>query len=121
MLRWFLAFLLLPAVALAQNGVPHTPTIQNGFGTLSVSNSSINLSTLTAGPSSPAFAMPLFGNLVVANQGSNSAWICPFGGVCTSANGLQIAAGANVTLSLGGQTISPTVISTSGTTLWIGW
>lgn len=120
-MRWLFAFLLLPAVALAQNGIPHNPSIQNGFGTLSVSNSSIAISTVTAGPNSNAWSMPLFGNLVVNNQGSNAAWICPLGGVCTAANGLQISAGANVTFSLGGQTTSPTVISTAGTTLWIGW
>ena len=121
MIRWLLAFLLLPGIALAQVGVSSTPSITNGFGTLTVSNSSIAVSTLTAGPSSPAWTMPLFGNLVVVNQGTAVAYICPFGGSCSSSNGLQIAAGGNVTFSLGGQIVSPTVISPSGTTLWIGW
>ena len=120
-MRWFLAFLLLPVVALAQVGVPSSPSITNGFGTLTVSNSSIAVSTLTPGPGSPVWAMPLFGNLVVVNQGAAAAYICPFGGVCTSSNGLQIQAGGNVTFSLGGFVVSPTVISPSGTTLWIGW
>jgi hypothetical protein len=121
MLRWLFAFLLLPLVASAQVGVPSSPSIQNGFGTLTVSNSSIAISTLTAGPNSAAWSMPLFGTLVVNNQGANPAWICPFGGACTASNGFQIAAGGNITFSLGGQTVSPTVISTAGTTLAIGW
>lgn len=122
-MRWLFAFLLLPAVALAQVGVPSSPSIQNGFGTLSLTNASTALATLTAGPNSAPWSMPLFGTLVIVNSSASAgkAYVCPFGGSCSSSNGFPIDIGGNITFSLGGSTTSPTVISASTSTLIVGW
>ena len=122
-MRWILPFLLWPALAVAQVAVPSSPSPQNGFGTLSVSNSSINVSTVSTGPNSNSWKMPLFGNLVILNESGSAGavYVCPLGGVCTSANGLPVPVGTAVTFNLGGSSVSPTIIAGSTATVWIGW
>jgi hypothetical protein len=118
-----LVLIALPFAALAQVGVPSYPTIANGFGSLSVSGSSINVSTVTAGPGSNTWVMPLFGNLVIQNvkTSAGAVYVCPKGGVCTSANGWPLQPGDVGTWALGGTTTSPTIIAATTATVMVGW
>lgn len=126
-MKRFLASLVIGgafiASAYAQVGVPSLPTIQNGYGQLSVSNSSINVSTVTTSPNSAAWAMPLFGNLVIYNMSSSAGavYICPKGGTCSSSVGLEVKPGGSATFALGGATTSPTIIAASTATVFVGW
>lgn len=116
------AALLLGAPAFAQVGVPHTPTITNGFGTLSVTAASVAVSTVTVGVNSLAWRMPLNGTLVIQNSQASAGllYVCPLGGTCTSA-GWPVSPGGSITFSLGGSTTSPTVIAATTATAIIGW
>jgi hypothetical protein len=117
------AWVGLATPAFAQVNVPSLPTIQNGYGTLSVAGSSIALSTVSTSPNSASWKMPLFGNLFVLNSPSSTGilYVCPLGGVCTSSGGIPVAVGVALTLSLGGSQVSPTVISASTSTAVVGW
>lgn len=67
----------------------------SGFGTLSATNASALLSTLTAGPNSAVW--PTLPSVVVVINSSASAgvaYVCPLGGACTVATGIPLAAGA---------------------------
>jgi hypothetical protein len=123
MKRWLLAFVLLPAVALGQTGPTAMPTATNGFGTLSVSTSSVALSTLTVGPNSLAWHMPLNGTLYVSNSinSAGNLYVCPFGGACTAAAGIPLSPGQAYGFNLGGTNTSPTVIADTTATAVAQW
>lgn len=128
--------LLILAAALAAAGPAwaQAPTIvspaaTSGFGTVSVSTSSIALSTVTLGPSSAAFPVGGLPNqqIAVSNSPASAgiAYLCPLGGTCTTANGLPLAVGERRTLYLkaaaSGQLTSPTVIAVSTATVVADW
>lgn len=89
-----------------------------GFGTLAATNSSTLLSTLTTGPNSAAWpASP--GQIYVINQSTSPIYICPLGGTCAAATGMEI---------MGGQaygfykpSMSMTVIAPSTATVQAQW
>lgn len=88
-LRLLWACAMLCAVpAFAQNaGV-------TGYGTLALTNSSTLASTMTTGPGSgvwPSTPQLVYVRNQVATGGS--AWVCPLGGTCTAANGLELVPG----------------------------
>ncbi len=124
MVRWVLLGLLWALPVSAQVGVPSLPTITNGYGTLTLSNTnSTAVSTASAGPNANAWVMPLFGNLVLYVQPGSAAgiYVCPLGGSFTSSNGFLINPGQSFTVSLGGRTTSPTVAAVSTATVMVGW
>lgn len=126
-LRWgaaTLACLLLAREAPAQMPpVAQNPTVQNGYGTLSVTNSSVAVSTVTTSPNSAVWKMPLNGYLFIRNSPSSAGilYVCPLGGTCSSSNGIPLNIGDNGQFNLGGSTTSPTVIAASTATAIIGW
>lgn len=74
--------------------VSTTPAPVKGFGTLSATNASTLLSTLTAGPSSGTWpTVP--GQVYVMNSvGSGGLiYVCPLGGTCSASVGIPISAG----------------------------
>lgn len=112
---------MLAGPAVAQNSVPRAPTITNGYGTLSVSTSSVAVSTVTTSPNSGAWVMPLNGNLVIQNNGGSNVYVCLLGGTCTASNGWKVPPNAVITFNIGGYTTSPTIISDSSATVNVGW
>jgi len=69
-----------------------------GFGTLAVTAASTLGSTLTLGPNSGSWsATP--GLLVVLNDvnSAGNLYVCPIGGTCTAANGLELTPGRSWT------------------------
>lgn len=109
----------------AQSLVASLPPPLNGYGTLSVSTSSVAISTLTKGPSSlnyPTGALPS-SYITIRNSVSSASilYVCWFGGTCTSSVGEPIAIGETAVRNLGGSTVSPTVISGGTSTLIAGW
>ena len=101
-MRIVLAAMLLLASFGANAQVPiQTPTNTvppaiRGFGTLSVTTASVLLSTLTLGPNSstwPSAPRQLF--IVNSPSSADIAYVCPLGGVCTSANGIPIGVGSS--------------------------
>lgn len=90
-----LAALLAAGAALAQTVTVPQPV--TGFGTLSVTNASALLSTLTAGVNSPAWPAGTAGTMIYVINSPGSAgllYLCPLGGTCTAAAGIPIAVGA---------------------------
>lgn len=126
-LRWgaaSLACLLLAGEASAQMPpVAQNPTVLNGYGTLSVSNSSIAVSGVTTSPNSAAWKMPLNGYLYITNSPASAGtlYVCPLGGTCSSSNGTPLSIGSQSIFNLGGSTTSPTVIAASTATAIISW
>lgn len=115
------ALVAWPVAAFAQ--FPAFPTISNGYGTLAVTAASTAVSTVTIGPSSNTWIMPLNGNLTIYNSPASAGnlYVCLFGGTCTSSNGFPLIAGQQITFNIGGRTTSPTVIADSTATALIGW
>lgn len=112
----------LASRAIAETAI--VPMIINGYGTLSVATSSIPLSGLTAGPSSPAYpaGQPLSVVTVRNSIGSaNTLYVCLFGGTCTASVGIPLAAGESKTWGIGGKLTSPTVISGGTATAVVEW
>jgi hypothetical protein len=100
------------------NGVVATPPISTYQGTLSVSSSAA-ISTLTLS-NSTTYPVGAQGVVNILNTGSNTAYVCFFGGTCSATGGsFPLVAGASKTLNLGSAATAPTVFSTSGTTLAI--
>lgn len=70
------------------------PPAVAGFGTLAVSTSSVQMSTLTTGPSSAVWpTAPGLVYIVNSPVSSGLLYVCPLGGSCTTSNGIPIAAG----------------------------
>jgi hypothetical protein len=98
-----LCFALLPAVASAQGDFPSglspvatVPAI-HGFGTLSATAASTQLSTLTTGPNSAAWPTgTLIPQVYVINSSTSAGivYLCPLGGTCGTTVGIPIAAGS---------------------------
>ena len=114
--------LLLALVAGAGESRAQTPPPQQikGFGTLSVSTSSVSLSTLTPGPGSPAW--PFGPNLIYIINATGSAgtlFVCPLGGTCSSSVGIPLAAGT--AYGFVAPSTNVTVISTSTSTAVAQW
>ena len=75
-------------------GASSSAAAVTGFGTLSATNASTLLSTLTTGPNSAVW--PTVPGMVYVINASNSAGIvyaCPLGGTCVAATGIPIAPG----------------------------
>ncbi len=100
----------------SSGGGSSTSTYQ-GTLTLSAATSTA-VSTLTLS-NSTTFPSPI-GKMVIINVGANSVNVCWFGGTCSATGGSELlAAGASDTFFLTAAVTSPTVYSTSGTTLAI--
>jgi hypothetical protein len=96
----------------------------NGYGTLAATAASTALSTLTAGPNSNAWKMPLAVPLTVYNAAGSAGlvYVCPFGGTCSAAVGIPIAVGTALPVfNLGGSTVSPTVFAVTTATVIAWW
>ena len=77
--------------------------------TLTTGNVTIN----AAGAALP----PTFQRLTIINTGTNLAYVCWFGGTCSTTAGEALPGGASDTVNLNGFTTPPTLFSTLGTTL----
>jgi hypothetical protein len=91
-----------------------------GFGTLAATAASTLASTLTLGPNSGAWsATP--GLLVVLNDAGSAGnlYVCPIGGTCTAANGLELTPGRSWTFYA--PSTSLTVIADSTATAQFQW
>jgi hypothetical protein len=91
-----------------------------GFGTLAVTAASTLGSTLTLGPNSGAWsATP--GLLVVLNDvnSAGNLYVCPIGGTCTAANGLELTPGRS--WSFYAPSTSLTVIAATTATAQFQW
>jgi len=117
--------LVAPDFSMAQpTGAVSLPPGLSGFGTLSVTNASAAISTMTRTAGSATFVQPLTGTLSILNAKSSAGnvYICFFGGVCTNAIGFPVVPGQQVYgINLGGSTVSPTVIADTTATIWITW
>jgi hypothetical protein len=97
-------------------GIPVLPPVSTYQGTLAVTTSApISNLTLSAG----TFPTGAIGNVSISNVGSNTAYVCWFGGTCSATVGQPVTANTTVAKNVGGSTAVPTVFSTSGTTLTI--
>lgn len=87
-LLWACAMLCAaPAMAQPETGV-------TGFGTLAVTNSSTLASTMTVGPTSGVWpSTPQMVYVLNDASSAGSLFVCPLGGTCTAANGLELTAG----------------------------
>jgi len=96
------------------------PAIQ-GYGTLAVTNSSALVSTLTVGPNSQAWQTTTPGLVFVLNDtvSAGNIYVCPLGGACTTANGLELIPGRSWAFYRPAATM--TVIATSTGTVQIQW
>lgn len=109
---------LVPSVAFAQT----VPPAVLGFGTLSVTNANTLASTMTTGPSSQAWPTTSNTGMVFVLNDSASAgnlYVCPFGGTCTTANGLELIPGRS--WGFYRPATSMTVIATSTATAQFQW
>jgi hypothetical protein len=91
-----------------------------GFGTLAATAASTLASTLTLGPNSGSWsATP--GLLVVLNDvnSAGNLYVCPIGGTCTAANGLELTPGRSWTFYA--PSTSLTVIAASTATAQFQW
>ncbi len=124
-MRNIIATLLLCLVAVGARAQPvNMPPGLSGFGTLSATNSSTALSTLTVGPNSKAWAMPFAGvlNLLNASTSAGLLYLCPFGGTCSATVGIPLIVGQSISgINLGGSTVSPTVFAVSTATVVAWW
>ncbi len=114
-----LAALFLSGAALAQQAT--VPPRISGYGTLSVSNSSVLLSTLTVGPNSRVWPSNQLPMVFVSNstESAGIAYVCPLGGTCSSTVGIPIVAGGAYGFS--GASTSMTVIAASSATVVAQW
>lgn len=95
-MKWFFAFLFLALPAMAQPTVTSVPWYITGFGTLSVSNSSVLLSTMTAGPNSGVWPIAPQMMYVTNSPGSSGTlYVCPLGGTCSASVGIPLAVGSS--------------------------
>lgn len=119
MIKWFLCFVLISIEAIAQTAT--VPPKMSGYGTLSVSTSSILLSTLTVGPNSKVFPPNTMPMTYISNS-TNSAgvlYVCPLGGICTSSVGIPLVAGG--AYGFYGASPDMTVIAASTATVIAQW
>ena len=110
---------------LLANGVQIRPPPTTGWGTMNVTNTSIevNSTNMTEGINSPAWAMPLVNYVTVEVRAGSagSAFFCPYGGACTQAAGIEIMPGMIRSFYLSSSVTNPTVISPSGCTVELSW
>lgn len=95
------------------------PPKLTAYGTLSVTNSSVALSTLTPGPNSPAWTAAYPSNYVAINNSIGSAgalYVCWLGGTCSASVGSPIAVGETRFRNVASGT-AVTVFSTLGATV----
>lgn len=101
------------------------PTPITGYGTLAVVVTSIPVSGVTVGPSSPAFITAGQAIQVISVRNSvgsaNTLYVCLFGGTCTAAVGIPLAVGESKSWNLNGAVTPPTVISGGTATAIIEW
>jgi hypothetical protein len=95
----------------------------SGFGTISVGATSVAVSTVTVGPNSNTWKMPLSGPLRIGNApgSAGNLIVNPLGGVATATSGISIAPNFSLVFDLGGSTVAPTVISNSTATAQLEW
>ena len=110
----------LPFAASAQQTVATVPIPVSGFGTVSATNASALLSTLTTGPNSAVWPTTT-GLIYVKNSGLSAgvAYVCPLGGTCTAATGIPLEAGASYGFYKPATTM--TVISASTSSVSAQW
>lgn len=124
-MRKIIAFLLLLATlspVCAQQVITGVPPVIVGYGTLSVANSSILASTMTAGPSSATWPPTNNAGVVFVLNDSASAgnlYVCPLGGACTTSNGLELIPGRS--WGFYKPSTAMTVIATSTATAQFQW
>lgn len=100
--------------------VSSSPAPIKGFGTLSATNASALLSTLTVGPNSAAWPTSPNQMYVINSSASGGIlYVCPLGGTCSATVGIPIAAGA--TESFFAPSTSMTVIAASTATVVAQW
>ncbi len=108
--------------ALSQSVAQTVPPAVSGLGTLSVTNASTLASTMTLGPSSSAWPTSSSTGMVFVLNDSASAgnlYVCPLGGTCTTANGLELIPGRS--WGFYRPATSMTVIATSTATAQFQW
>lgn len=112
------AIVLTATAALAQS-ITTSPQLV-GFGTLALTNASTLLSTLTVGPNSPAWPASL-GQVYVLNDSASAGnvYVCPLGGTCTTANGLELTPGRS--WSFYRFSTNATVIAATTATVQVQW
>jgi hypothetical protein len=91
-----------------------------GFGTLSVTAASTLASTLALGPNSGLWSTTP-GLMVVLNDvnSAGNLYVCPIGGTCTAANGLELTPGRSWSFYAPATTM--TVIAASTATAQFQW
>jgi hypothetical protein len=97
-------------------GIPTLPSVTTYQGAITVTTSAA-ISTMTL--SKGTFPTGAVGNVSISNVGANTGYVCWLGGTCSAAVGQAILAGITAAKNVGASTVSPTVFSTSGTTLVI--
>ena len=107
-------------VRIVGGGGGGSSTAITGFGSLAVANASTLASTVTAGPSSAVWPVAP-GPLIVMNDFSSvgNLYVCPLGGTCTVANGLELVPGRSWQFQAPASTM--TVISASSSTAQFQW
>ena len=117
-------FVLSPCAAFAQSPPAYVLGSQpiTGFGTLTISNTSVGLSTVTAGPNSTSWpSTPLVVTITNSTKttGIGIAYLCPFGGTCSAGVGIPLASGA--TYSVFRPSTNFTVFAVNAATLTVQW
>ena len=124
MKRLLAALLMVASPAFAGTDSTIYPPATAGYGTLSVSTSSIAVSTLTAGPNSASYPTGLLPSRFLSVRNSIGSagflYVCLYGGTCTASVGIPLAVGESKTWTLNSPT-SPTVIAASTATLIAEW
>lgn len=117
-------FTILVALFLAGGAFAQQATVPpriSGYGTLSVSNSSVLLSTMTVGPNSKVWPPNQIPMIFVSNASDSAgiAYVCPLGGTCSSTVGIPIPTGG--AYGFAGASSSMTVIAASSATVIAQW
>jgi hypothetical protein len=105
---------------------PIEPVSIGGFATLAVTNSSVAISTATAGPGSGSYPSTTIGlpngvvTLINSPDSAGNMYVGALGGTVTTANGVPLAPGQWMAFNIGGGT-TPTVIATTTATLVVLW
>jgi hypothetical protein len=99
------------------------PVSVGGFGSISLSTSSVAVSTAVAGPGSGAFPTELPNRcLTIWNSAASggNCYVAPLGGTAVAATCLPLVPGQNVQFTTNGTTV-PTIISDSTATVFVIW
>ena len=88
------------------------------YGTLALTTASVAASTLTAGSNSGAWTASFTGSFTVISRSTSagSAYVCVFGGTCSSSNGIEVPPGSYRSFNFNSAQ-SPTIVAASTATV----